>query len=62
VLTSVVKWSEGHSNRVSIIIRRYKDHMRFATLWLFHLSHFFLLFWFCFVSFYILVNVLYASV
>ena len=62
MLTSVVKCSEGLSNRVSIIIIRYTDQMKFPACWLFCLSYFFMFLWFYFVSLYIQLYVLYASV
>ena len=51
--TSVVKCSEGLSNRVSIITRRYTDHMKFAAGSIFS--------WFYFVS-YIWLYISYAFV
>ena len=60
--TSVVKWSEGLSNRVSIIIRRYVDQMKFAVHMAVRLSHYFILFWFYFVSLYVWLYVVYAFV
>ena len=42
--TSVVKCSEGLSNRVPIVIRSYIDHMKFAPSFIF--------FWFYFISLY----------
>jgi hypothetical protein len=54
VSTSVVKWSEGLSNRVSIIIRRNTDPMKFAASFVFFLFHL--------VSLDILLYVLHASV
>jgi hypothetical protein len=54
VSTSVVKLNEGLSNRVSIIIRKYTDHMKFAASFIF--------FWFYFVSLYIWLYFLYAFV
>ena len=57
VSTSVAKWSEGLSKRVSIIIISYIAHIR-----LFRLSHFFriLLFLSCIIVY--MIYVLYATV
>jgi hypothetical protein len=53
-VSGVVKWSVGLRNGVSIIIRRYTDHMKFAASFIF--------FWFYFVSLCIWLYVLCASV
>ena len=52
--TSVVKWSERLTNRVSTNIRRYTVHIKLAACIIF--------FWFYFVSLYIWLCVLYDSV
>jgi hypothetical protein len=48
---SVVKCSEGLSNRVSNIITRYVDHMTFAACMALYLSHSFIFFWLHFYHF-----------
>ena len=59
--TSVVKWREVLSNRVSITIRRYIDHMKFAPYVIVSFITLSFFFWFYCVSLYIWLYVLYAN-
>jgi hypothetical protein len=62
VLTSVVKCSESLSNKVSNIIRRYKDHMKLAAFIAFSFTIFLHVLLVLFLSLYTWLYVLYTFV
>jgi len=62
VSTSVVKWCEGLSNRVPIIIRKYRSYEVCCLYGSFAYHIFFMFFSFHFLSLYIWLYVLYASI
>jgi hypothetical protein len=60
VSTSVVKCSEGLSNRVSINVIRHINNVKFAAYTAVSLSHSFIFFWFYCILLYIWLYVLYV--